>query len=72
MSYPMLTEATNQDTPALSLRERFDRVVQRRRDFDKACMELGYEGAADLFYEDVDSDWPSLIPKYIDLSSCED
>lgn len=72
MSKTMLTEETNQEKPALSLRERFESVLARRRAFEAARLELGIEGAVDLFYEDADSDWPSLIPKYIDLSSCQD
>jgi hypothetical protein len=71
MSMAMLAEH-NQEQPSLSLRERFERVVARSEAFEAARMELGIEGAVDLFYEDADSDWPSLIPKYIDLSSCED
>lgn len=71
MSKAMLAEQSNQEKPSLSLRERFEKVVARSEAFEAARMELGNEGAADLFFEDIDSDWPSLIPKYIDLSSCE-
>jgi hypothetical protein len=71
MSMTMLAEQ-NQEQPSLSLRERFERVVARSEAFEAARMELGIEGAVDLFYEDADSDWPSLIPKYIDLSGCKD
>jgi hypothetical protein len=72
MNKVMPADEAKQDSPPLSLKERFERVEVRSKAFDSACMELGHEGAVDLFYSDADSDWPSLIPKYIDLSSCED
>jgi hypothetical protein len=72
MNTVMPADETKQENAPLSLKERFERVEARSKAFDDACMELGYEGGVDLFYEDADSDWPSLIPKYINLSSCED
>jgi hypothetical protein len=72
MSKAMLAEQSNPEKPVLTLRERFDRVQARKKAFQKARFELGNEGAAEAICSDIDSDWPSLIPKYIDLSSCED
>jgi hypothetical protein len=72
MNTVMPADEAKQDSPPLSLKERFERVEARSKAFEAARMELGIEGAVDLFYEDADSDWPSLIQIHIDLSSLED
>jgi hypothetical protein len=72
MNKAMQTEESNQEIQPLSLEERFLAVLADRRAFEAARLELGIEGAIDLYYSDADSDWPSLIQKHIDLSGCQD
>lgn len=72
MINPMPAEEVLTQSNSLSLQERFERVLNHRRAFEAARLELGAEGAVNLFYPNAERDWPNLIPQSVDLSSCVD